>query len=91
MLKSDLLIAVIKCSEMTQLRNGQPIISSEPIPIYGTILTFKCTNGYHLLGSSKLECVDRDGDGTGDWSEKAPTCKREKFNSVAVLNSLQIS
>ncbi|MEJ1270030.1 putative gene 29427 [Cricetulus griseus] len=35
----------------------------------GSVVTYYCRDGYHLVGTQKLQCID------GEWSSSYPTCK----------------
>nr|XP_039248480.1 sushi, von Willebrand factor type A, EGF and pentraxin domain-containing protein 1-like [Styela clava] len=68
--------AVIKCPKVTAPINGEEIQSTTSTPRYGTVITFTCKFGYFRNGAETSICVDQNGDGKGEWTNKVPTCKQ---------------
>nr|WSP06976.1 complement binding protein [Macacine gammaherpesvirus 5]WUF06299.1 complement binding protein [synthetic construct]WUF06378.1 complement binding protein [synthetic construct]WUF06458.1 complement binding protein [synthetic construct]WVG99606.1 complement binding protein [Macaca mulatta rhadinovirus] len=68
-----------KCPTPQELLNGEYIVTSgEDAFKYGTNITYKCNEGYQLLGSMVRICMLKDDLKTVDWEPKAPICDIEK-------------
>nr|XP_026695879.1 sushi, von Willebrand factor type A, EGF and pentraxin domain-containing protein 1-like isoform X5 [Ciona intestinalis] len=50
---------------------------------YGSNCAFRCSRGYHLVGSNSIQCGDANNDGVGEWSADFPVC-----NEVICIPSL---
>ena len=60
----------LKCEE-TSLLNGQVDCTNDNF--YGSFCTYKCSEGYELIGNSVSKCTS-SGNGNTYWDNDAPTC-----------------
>lgn len=75
---SNLLIAAVKCSELTAPPNLIMDCSGPFRPFsYSSICDFSCKDGFNLQGSDRLQC-----DVSGQWTSKIPICKGIPNNHV---------
>ena len=72
--KTKFCFAVITCPIVVAPANG--FLSKEnSIPMFGTRVDLACEEGFFLIGSPTLQCIDRDGDGRGEWDQPLPRCQ----------------
>lgn len=48
--------------------------------LMGSEVVFSCDNGYELIGSSQLQCLE-----TGDWDDAVPYCRGESWSHIMLL------
>ncbi|XP_065830172.1 uncharacterized protein [Oscarella lobularis] len=46
--------------------------------VTSTILVFSCDDGYVLVGSSRITCLE-----SGEWSDRLPVCKKSQLPALA--------
>ncbi|XP_070564056.1 CUB and sushi domain-containing protein 3-like [Ptychodera flava] len=60
---------LLKCDHPGSPENGE-LVEEIDFPVCtGTDVTFRCTDGYTLVGKNTITCQD------GDWSDPIPVCK----------------
>ena len=63
------IVFTANCGDLLNPTNGQVLINGTT---EGSIATYSCTNGYHVVGNTSRACQsDRQ------WSGNAPTCERK--------------
>nr|CAB3266737.1 sushi, von Willebrand factor type A, EGF and pentraxin domain-containing protein 1-like [Phallusia mammillata] len=65
----------IVCQDRLPSPDGGEVFCTED-NFYGSLCLFSCFVGYHLQGSSSIDCVDSDSNGLGEWTDQAPTCEQ---------------
>jgi len=76
----------VTCNPLAQPRNGQHDGSGTSSFASGSVVSFKCHEGYKLDGAELLRCqLDKDGE-TANWTNDPPichpiTCKNPEVNS----------
>lgn len=65
----------ITCQQLPDAPLNGFISKSPTNPIYGSVLSFACDDGYFPIGSLESECGDTDEDGNGDWITRNLTCR----------------
>ncbi|XP_078481037.1 sushi, von Willebrand factor type A, EGF and pentraxin domain-containing protein 1-like isoform X3 [Ciona intestinalis] len=68
------LCTLILCTGLRPPSNGE--VSFTNSTVIGQIRTFSCSEGYRMLGSDTLRCVDSNNDGFGEYDNNPPTCER---------------
>lgn len=71
------LLPEITCPELSTPRNGH---KSSNDMVVETVVTFGCSLGYNMTGSSVLECQEG-----GNWNGTTPTCKGICVNTNELL------
>ena len=67
--------AVISCSALSAVENGDITYSSDLTYEYGTIATYQCDSGYELTGGDTVRTCTGDGSNpVGQWNGNAPFC-----------------
>lgn len=77
--------AVRVCSEPVKCENpGTPDFGRRYGSnfLMGSEVVFSCDNGYELIGSSQLQCLE-----TGDWDDAVPYCRGESWSHIMLLRS----
>nr|BEG22995.1 homolog of EHV2 E3 membrane protein E3 [Macronycteris gammaherpesvirus 1] len=62
-----------QCSNLGDITNGE-IVMNESSRLYGGKVTFRCNEGYRLIGETAIYC-DVTGTSVG-WSNEPPTCEK---------------
>ncbi|XP_006887477.1 PREDICTED: E-selectin [Elephantulus edwardii] len=71
----------VQCSRLTVSEKMNMSCSGEPV--FGTICTFACHEGWTLNGSAALTC-----DARGHWSEMLPSCEAPAESNVPLVAGL---
>ena len=69
---SSCFFLVITCSPVEEIPNGR--FQNTPDFKFGSVLSIDCDEGYFMYGKSKIECIDEDQNGIGEWNSKLPSC-----------------
>ena len=71
-----------QCPEPQAIENGLITYDPDMIPNFdiGTIAIHQCNPGFILVGVMFRNCTVGI-DGTGEWTEKSPTCERKDLYS----------
>ncbi|XP_007951995.2 complement decay-accelerating factor [Orycteropus afer afer] len=64
----------IICPEPPEIDNGK-IKGKKQNYVYGQSVTYKCTEGFTLMGKDSIQCIEKDDQ--GEWSGLPPTCKAD--------------
>ncbi|NXD12047.1 CR2 protein, partial [Nothocercus nigrocapillus] len=60
----------VKCSQAPNIANGQHSGQSSDTFPRGTIVTYRCKDGYAMVGNMSINCTD-----AGRWSRPLPRCE----------------
>ncbi|XP_039374290.1 complement receptor type 1-like isoform X5 [Mauremys reevesii] len=64
----------IPCLPPPDIANGSHIGQSEQEFSFGSAVTYKCDQGFSLIGEASIHCTTKDNV-NGEWSGPAPECK----------------
>ncbi|CAM4680957.1 unnamed protein product [Lepidochelys olivacea] len=57
---------------------------------YGSVVTYKCDNGYPLTGEASIHCTTKDGL-NGEWSARPPRCGEVRCPAPQIQNGRRVS
>ncbi|CAM5126203.1 unnamed protein product [Natator depressus] len=57
---------------------------------YGSVVTYKCDNGYPLIGEASIHCTTKDGL-NGEWSARPPRCGEVRCPAPQIQNGRRVS
>ncbi|XP_065450624.1 complement receptor type 2 isoform X3 [Chrysemys picta bellii] len=75
----------IPCLPPPDVTNGSHTGQSEQEFPYGSAVTYKCDQGFSLIGEASIHCTTKDNV-NGEWSGPAPECKVVKCPEPEVKN-----
>ncbi|XP_034622988.1 complement decay-accelerating factor-like [Trachemys scripta elegans] len=64
----------IPCLPPPDIPHGSRTVQSEQEFSFGLAVTYKCDQGFSLIGEASIHCTTKDHD-NGEWSGPAPECK----------------
>ena len=75
---SDSPFAVPRCEKLEAPENGEILIPESPVS--GDTATYKCDNGFELMGSEVVTC-----ESNSEWSGVIPTCIGGEYYVTVVM------
>lgn len=83
-------VIVINCTALT-VNSGDVLRINSCGSHYGAQCNFSCPTGYHLNGSSTVQCVSLANRPPGFWDNPVPTCEVVKCSSLPIpLNGFKV-
>uniref|UniRef100_A0A674JSF6 Sushi domain-containing protein n=1 Tax=Terrapene triunguis TaxID=2587831 RepID=A0A674JSF6_9SAUR len=67
-------MVTIPCRPPPDITHGSHTGQSEQQFLYGSAVTYKCDQGFSLIGEASIHCTTKDNV-NGEWSGPAPECK----------------
>ncbi|XP_029769682.1 complement receptor type 2 [Terrapene carolina triunguis] len=79
------LCQAIPCRPPPDITHGSHTGQSEQQFLYGSAVTYKCDQGFSLIGEASIHCTTKDNV-NGEWSGPAPECKVVRCPEPEVKN-----
>ncbi|KAH1172406.1 hypothetical protein KIL84_008024 [Mauremys mutica] len=80
----------ISCRPPPDITHGSHISQTEQEFAFGSAVTYKCDQGFSLIGEASIHCRTKDNL-NGEWSGPAPECKEPGFDTRIGIPGIAIA